>query len=521
MSTNPKDKKLNDSRQKAGDKKPQRNFLLLKFSVLSFIAFIIIGYVVISTVKPALEGFTIREHQSSTVVFVNRHASQVLTEDDFRFPLTQEQEERMKQFVSTLSIKGSLRIFIINSAGTVIYAQPSEYLGASFSDNPDVKLTLERRKTIARFENIEPEEQKILGVQEAFVQSVPITFGTSPEVTGVVYSISRVGILRQQIKETQQEMAIRIIGGLFFLYALLFVIVWQASRTIRKQSFELELYTRTLEQRVRERTRKLEQTTKQQVAQAKEVARLKDEFTFIAAHELKAPITNLKWTLSEFFSDPKLKKEASPIVVDIMHTIQQTTEDLISLIADLLDVARLERGTIKISVHPTDLVSALQEIVLKFQPQAKKQGVQLVFHQDAAKKLPFALSDSERLKEIFSNLISNALKFNKKNGKIDISVEQVGDFLEARVTDTGIGINKKDLSKLFTKFWRIHPEIEGTGLGLWITRELVTRMNGTINVQSKEGEGSTFIVSLPIAKPKDYSNISSKKLRRKPVSSQQ
>ena len=488
-------------------KKPQRNFLLLQFSILSLIAFLIIGYVVVSAVRPAIEQFVITEREASNVVFVNRYANEVLQSDDFSSVITSEQQNRLEQFVNNLPIKGSLRIFVTDSSGNVIYTKPSGFMGASFMDNPDVQFAFERRRATARFQTLSAEEEKDLGVRDVFVQVIPVTFGISPEVAGVVYSISRVGLLKGQIEEAEQVMTIRIIGGLLFLYALLFVIVWRASRTIRTQSGELETYARTLERRVQERTQKLEETTKQQLKQANELAALKDEFVFVAAHELRAPITRLRWSVSNFFSESDVKKTLPPAALDLMQVIKRASDDLNQLVTSLLDVARLESGTIKISVHPTDLISVIQDVILESQPQAEKKKIELSFAYDSSKKFPYALSDSERLKEVFSNLLSNGLKFNTRNGSVKVTVVQSGDFLEARVADTGIGMTKEELSKLFTKFWRRYSEIEGTGLGLWITKQLVERMGGEIAVESEKGKGTTFTVRLPIAKDRGVQGV--------------
>jgi len=480
-------------------KKPKKDFLIIQFSVLSFIAFFIIGYVVLSIVRPAIENFTIKQEESSAVVFVNRQANQILTKDDFIFPLTDVQRERMDLFISNLNIRGSLRIFITDSNGIIIFAKPEVSLGVSFIDNPGVSFAIERRRATASFERIDLTEQETLGADEAFVQVIPITFGTSYDVAGVVYSISRVGLLRTQIQETQQEMAVRIVGGLLFLYATLFVIVLRASRTIRRQSSDLESYASTLEQRVKDRTRALEESTTRQIEQAKELARLKDEFVFVAAHELKAPITHLKWTLAEFFANQELQEKSSPAVSNIMKVIKDASESLTGLVSDLLNVARLESGTVKVSVHPTDLISVVQDIVLKFKDESEKQNIALAFKYDSSKKFPFAMSDSERLKEVFSNLITNAIKYNKQGGIVEVSVVEDNGFLVSRVRDTGIGMTSEEMKKLFTKFWRASQNIEGTGLGLWITKQLVTRMGGEIFAESEKGKGTIFTIKLPVA----------------------
>lgn len=482
------------------EKRTAKNLLLFEFSILSFIAFIVIGVGVLSTIRPALETLLVREQESGTVIFVNRHANLILTQDDFSFPASEEIRERMAEFVNNLAIRGLLRIFITDAVGRVVWAEPEESIGESLASNPDVRTALIRRSATAHFEKLTPEDQGILGVKEAFLQALPITFGASEKVSGVVYIISRTGLIQKQIEATERQVGVRIVGGLFFLYSLLFVIVWRASRTIRHQARELELYAATLEERVKERTRALEESMGREIKQAQDLARLKDEFVFVAAHELKAPITHLRWTLGEFFSNEELRERAPVNVVAIMETVRGVASALSRLVTDLLNVAKLESGAIQISVHPTDLPSIIQETISSFELEAKKQGVVIRFLHDPSKMLPFVIGDSERLKEVFSNLFSNAIKFSSEGGTVEVIVRKAGDALEADVRDHGVGMSEEELQKLFTKFWRGHSDIEGTGLGLWITRQLITRMGGELRVKSKKGEGSAFSVRLPIAK---------------------
>lgn len=499
-------------KEERGDAKPKREYLLLEFSVLSFIAFSIIGYTVINAVRPALESFILRKEESTTVVLVNRFANQLLTKSDFELPISDAQQKRIEQFVNNANITGAVRFFALNASGTVIYAQPKDYIGTSLAQNADLKFVSEHRQTVARFQQLVPEEQQILGISEALIQVVPITFGTSEQVSGYLYVVSRLGLLGKQIEESELAMTVRIVGGMFFLYILLFVIVWRASRTIRNQAGELASYAKTLEQKVRERTKKLEETNKQQIAQAKELARLKDEFVFIAAHELKAPITNLRWIIDEFFSNEKMKAQASQEIHNIMEVIKKASNALVKLVSDLLSVARIESGGVKVTVHPTDLISIIQEMVLQFKKEAEGNNIMLTFEYEKGKRFPFAMSDSERLKEVFSNLISNAIKYNKPQGSIDITIMEHGEFLEARINHSDYGIDEEEMKHLFYKFWRSpkHRNVEGTGLGLWITKQLVERMGGSIWAESRKDVDTTFFVRLPIADEKKIKNVPEK-----------
>lgn len=497
--------------KKVQEEKPQRNLLLLEFSVLSFVAFVIIGYTVISAVRPALEGFILKKEEGTTVVEVNRHANKLLLKEDFRSPITPEKSVRFDQFITSVNISGMVRFFLTDSKGMVIYSSPRDYIATSLAGNIDVKRALGRRLAVARFQKIVPEEQGVLGISEAFVQVAPITFGASEEILGAAYIVSRVGLISKQIEETEAAMTVRIVGGLLFLYASLFVIVWRASKTIRAQAAELASYAKTLKQRVLERTRELKESMERQIAQAKELSRLKDEFVFIAAHELKAPITHLRWTLSEFFSEKEIQEKTPPEVHKLMQVIQKASDALVKLVTDLLNVARLESGTVTVSVHPTDLIAIAHDVTLQFKSEAEKQSVALTFDYDKSKKIPFAMGDSERLKEVFLNLISNAIKYNKLQGRVEVSVKEQDAYLEARVKDTGSGMSEDDLKHLFTKFWRAaeHRNIEGTGLGLWITKQLVERMGGKIWAESEKGVGSTFFVRLSIAKERNIKEMPS------------
>jgi signal transduction histidine kinase len=497
-----KKRKNKNSEKSTDDKKTTRNFLLLEFSVLSLIAFVLIGFTVVNAVRPALEGFILRKEESSTVVIMNRFASQFLTNEDLKFPLSENQQGRMKDFERNANTSGVVRFFVTDEVGVVVYSQHENYLGTSLSGNEDLISAIEGRQAIAKFKNLLPEERDILGIDRALVQVVPITFGAEETISGYVYIISRLGLIEKEIEESELAMTLRIVGGLLFLYILLFVIVWRASKTIRNQAMELADYAKTLEQKVMERTRRLEESSKRQIAQAKELTRLKDEFVFIAAHELKAPITNLRWTISEFFSSEEMQENTPSEVKEIMSVMRKASSSLVKLVSDLLNVARLESGTVKVSVHPTDLVSVIQDMVLQFKKDAEAHGIGLSFDYDKEKQFPFALSDSERLKEVFSNLISNAIKYNKPNGKISITVREKNEALMVSINHTDFGIDEEDMKHLFDKFWRSpkHKGIEGTGLGLWITKQLVERMGGEIWAESRLDLDTTFFVTLPIAK---------------------
>lgn len=231
-----------------------------------------------------------------------------------------------------------------------------------------------------------------------------------------------------------------------------------------------------------------------------QLQKLKDEFVFIAAHELKAPVAAIKGYLTLLIDGTVGKIDE--IAKEFMIKIKNSNERLIQLVTDLLQIARTEAGAIKIEIHPVNIEEAILPIINEFKIEAEKRRITIDYQKFL--ELPKIYADLDRLKEIFANLISNAIKYNLDNGKVFIYHQIKNEHLLTFVKDTGLGIPKDQQGKIFQKFFRVQSkateDIQGTGLGLFIVKQLVEKMNGKIWFESEEGKGTTFIISLPIAK---------------------
>lgn len=235
---------------------------------------------------------------------------------------------------------------------------------------------------------------------------------------------------------------------------------------------------------------------------------LKNEFVFVAAHELRAPVTVIKGYLSMVFGGDA--GPLSPEVKAMLDPVDQANKNLQKLVEDLLAVARSDSGKIEIKSRPMDLGEVFAQVVTQFVPAAKEKGIELVYDKPS---VPLVLGDPDKVKEIAMNLVSNSVKYTLGSGKVVVSHESKDGMLITRVKDQGIGISKADQKKLFEKFYRIKSpgteEVPGTGLGLWIVRELLEKMRGWIAVESegdatredipKERRGATFSFALPLA----------------------
>jgi signal transduction histidine kinase len=251
----------------------------------------------------------------------------------------------------------------------------------------------------------------------------------------------------------------------------------------------------------------------------KQLEQLKDEFVFIAAHELRTPVAAMKGYL-ELILDGTTGV-ITPESRAFMEKVLASNQRLIQLVNDLLEVARSQAGRLTIKVAPVDIAPAIASTLDELKSLADEKGVTMTYDAtlpDAATGVPGAgatplpqvLADADRVKEVVVNLVGNAIKYMGGAGTITISHElapavapATGSVLVTHIVDTGIGMSAEAQEKLFQKFYRVQTDktkdIVGTGLGLFIVKEIIEKMGGTIAVASEEGKGSTFSFGLPVA----------------------
>lgn len=231
----------------------------------------------------------------------------------------------------------------------------------------------------------------------------------------------------------------------------------------------------------------------------KQLMELKNEFVFIAAHELRTPVTAIKGFLELVFEDTKGKLD--PAVEHSLKRVGEANDRLIQLVNDLLEIARSEAGRITIEVSPQDITEAVREVYVELEPLAKERGIAM-HHEVPEGDVPEVLADPGKLKEILVNFVSNAIKYNRDGGSITITHQLEDGILHTSIADTGIGMSGEDLAHLFEKFWRserreVHEQT-GTGLGMFIVKELVERMGGKVWAESEVDKGTTFHFTLPV-----------------------
>lgn len=233
----------------------------------------------------------------------------------------------------------------------------------------------------------------------------------------------------------------------------------------------------------------------------KEVDQMKDDFISIASHELRTPLTAIKGEIELLEDDLKSKNLKPKQKLEIMQMAQVSAKRLDELVADILDVSRIEQGRMKFEAVKTDIVEVARQINKDMAITAKAK--KLVFIENIPKEKLFANIDPEKLKQVLVNIIGNAIKYTQE-GEVEVKLAQEDELNKIIVRDTGFGMDEEERKNLFTKFYRVQnestKEITGTGLGLWITKQIVEQMGGKIMVDSIKGVGTEFTVTFPIAK---------------------
>jgi PAS domain S-box-containing protein len=225
---------------------------------------------------------------------------------------------------------------------------------------------------------------------------------------------------------------------------------------------------------------------------------MKSQFISTVSHELRTPLTSMREAVLIV-----LDEVAGKINQDQKHFLdiaKRNIDRLARLIDDVLDFQRLDAGKMKFDLRETSIGTTVEEAYATMEPQAAKSDVEITL--DLETDLPPIVCDRDRIIQALTNLISNAIKFTPAGGRIAVSAHRRGEHLVLTVSDTGLGIPKEDLPKIFDRFYRVQrpgQEIKGTGLGLAIVSRIVVAHGGRVEVESEPGQGTTFTVLLPQA----------------------
>jgi signal transduction histidine kinase len=297
-----------------------------------------------------------------------------------------------------------------------------------------------------------------------------------------------------------------VVRGIFFLIVLYgsYILVQSVIKEIEHRK-ELQKLTKQLEDANKH---------------LKELDQMKTEFISIASHELLTPISAILGYLSMIL-DEKLVPVDNPKTKKFLDNVYSSAKRLSKLVEDLLNVSRIEQGRIVVDRQAIDVAKAAKEVIAETMPKAKERKLTLEF-EEPRETIPKVYADFDKVKEILVNIVGNAIKFTQKGGvTISLSTSRdpdvqgkrgPGNYVIISVKDTGVGIPKEEQENIFKKFSRAGRwatrDVQGTGLGLYVSKSLIEMLGGKIWVESAAGKGSTFSISLSEVHPDDKREIS-------------
>jgi len=234
------------------------------------------------------------------------------------------------------------------------------------------------------------------------------------------------------------------------------------------------------------------------ISERKRVERAKSEFTSIASHQLRTPLSIMNW-YTEMVLDGKAGK-LSPKQKKYLKEIYVANSKLIKLVNLLLNISRIDLGTFVINVSKTDLVKSMNDVVKDLLPQIREKKIKI--EKNYPEKSLWIDTDSNIMNIVFQNLLSNSVRYTDNGGKITITLEKKTSSILIQVSDTGYGIPKNQQSQIFSRFFRAEnvkqKDTTGTGLGLYIVKSVIDQIDGEIWFKSNEKEGTTFYVKIPL-----------------------
>ena len=234
------------------------------------------------------------------------------------------------------------------------------------------------------------------------------------------------------------------------------------------------------------------------LTKAKAIEKIKTEFISLASHQLRTPLSAVKWFGKMLISGDA--GDLNPMQKEYVEKIYESNEREIRLVNSLLNVSKIESGKILVEPRLTDLTRLISSVMTDFRLEAGEPGKKLTAVID--KKIPKIYIDEDQIRQVYANLISNAVRYTKKGGVISVKVYLSKNFIMTEIKDNGIGIPKREQKRVFDKFFRasnaLKIETDGTGLGLFLSKTIVESSGGKMGFRSSEGKGSTFWFTLPV-----------------------
>ncbi len=397
---------------------------------------------------------------------------------------------RAQEYVDNFQEINVAELWVINKYGNVIVT--STGFISDDEQYPDYFDALESVSGRAFWEGTMSSGEKVMALSVL----LPKTNGFS---NGAVrYIISLEPVHYQIVKITIVVSAISIFAlmlvvfsGLFFIRSIVVPVknLNAATRSIAKGNYSQKI---VLPKRYDDELAELCESINYMTDEIDKTDKLKNEFISTVSHELRTPLTAIKgWTETLLC----INESEDETINNGLRVIQNETERLYTLVEDLLDFSRMESGRMTLHLQKIDIVAELDDAVYVLKDRATREGKEIFY---SSPDFPAPVSaDPDRIKQVFVNIIDNAIKYTPAGGRISIVAMIYSDEVRIRVADTGCGISPEDLPRIKEKFYKANLSAKGSGIGLAVCDEIISLHNGTLEISSVLGEGTEVNITLP------------------------
>jgi len=473
--------------------------LRLRFALYTGAVLLCTGLAISWLVSREVENRAARtvENQARAVAVTNLRSH--LRPTDFAGPVSAARRKTLDElFRRNIIVPGVVGGGLVSPSGTVTYSARHERIG-QHARHPEILAAVLRGDVTKRVTYTDTwRGQKHLKVLQILVP-VRATFTGKPiGVIGLDQNYSAVAV---GTGDTRLRLALILAVALLALFASLLPIMNRLTRQLETRNLRLRELAEErgkvleAERAARTEAEAVQHLLSEQNERLRELDKLKDEFVSLVSHELRTPLTSIRGYIELLLDDGKVDADQRRY----LEVVDRNSERLLELVSDLLFLAQIEAGKLGIDRSQVDLSKIVDECIETSSPVADARGIELVAKVDRVARLQ---GDRARLAQVLDNLVSNGLKFTESGGKVEVRLRAENGKAVLEVEDTGVGIPAAEQEHLFERFFRssiaTDSAIPGTGLGLTITKAIVERHGGRIQVESTENVGTTVRAELPL-----------------------
>ncbi|MBQ4617114.1 MAG: HAMP domain-containing histidine kinase [Clostridia bacterium] len=399
-------------------------------------------------------------------------------------------EEIARDFAESFHEKAFFELQIVNSEGNVILS--STGFAPSSSTAPEFADALQSEETMAMWQGGLSSGENVMAVS-AIVKS------EDGYVYGAVRYVTSLTLVDRQILTWVGVMVM--IGVLLVVFLMLSSSYFVSSivsplKEIGETAHTIAMgdYDARIEKKYDDEVGDLADTINYMAGEISRAEKMKNEFISSVSHELRTPLTAITgWseTMRQSVSDPEIMQKG-------LQVISHEATRLSGIVEELLDFSRLQSGSFELKAVQMDLLAELEETVLLFRERAAREDLQVDYIECI--HLPPIMGDPDRLKQVFINVMDNAIKYSNPGGVIHVEARLIGSIIKIIIRDNGVGISPEALPHVKERFFRANPTRPGSGIGLALADEIVRRHGGSLDIRSEEGVGTTVTIRLPVPK---------------------